>query len=99
MPAYGTSDVQIPLPSGATLTAALALPDAAESGDAGSAGRPGMIVLHELYGLNDDMRRISARFADNGYVTVAPDLYSSGNRALCLSRAMLDMASTSARGT
>ena len=34
--------------------------------------RPGVIVLHELFGLNDDIRRIARRFADHGYVALAP---------------------------
>jgi carboxymethylenebutenolidase len=83
MAAHGTDDVRIPLPSGGSLDAALALPARAER-------LPGLIVIHEAWGLNDDMRRISARFADNGYVAVAPDLYSDGNRALCLSRTLVD---------
>src|SRR3954447_1244882 len=96
MPAYGTSDVRIPLPAGGSLTAALATP-AAGGGDTATA--PGMIVLHELYGLNDDMRRISSRFADNGYVTIAPDLFSEGNRALCLSRMLTDITFREGRRT
>lgn len=49
-------------------------------------------MLHELFGLNDDIRRISRRFADNGYVALAPDLYSQGNKAVCLSRVLTDVA-------
>src|SRR4051794_5696397 len=85
MAAFGTDDVRIPLPRGASLDAALARP---ENGDS----LPGMIVIHEIWGLNDDMRRITARFASNGYVAVAPDLYSAGNKGLCLTRTLLDTA-------
>src|SRR3954466_12950845 len=95
MPAYGTSDASIPLPAGGSLDAALAVP----GDDAPAAGRPGMLVLHEAYGLNDDMRRIAARFASNGYVTIVPDLYSQGNTALCLSRMLLGAAFREARQT
>ncbi len=48
--------------------------------EAGDAPRPGVIVLHELFGLNDDIRRITRRFAEHGYVALAPDLYSVGPR-------------------
>jgi carboxymethylenebutenolidase len=48
-------------------------------------------VLHESFGLNDDIRRLAARFADAGYAGVAPDLYSHGNRIVCLSRVLVDM--------
>lgn len=51
-----------------------------------------MIVLHEAFGLNDDIRRITSRFASNGYVAVAPDLYSYGRRPLCLARTLLALA-------
>jgi len=97
MPAHGTSDVSIPLPSGGALRAAMAVPGG--EGVAAADGRPGMLVLHEAYGLNDDMRRIAARFATNGYVTIVPDLYSEGNTALCLSRMLLDAAFREARHT
>ena len=81
--------MRISLPAGGSLAAALARPTGIESGEG---SLPGMIVIHEIWGLNDDMRRIAARFADNGYVSVAPDLYSNGNKGLCLTRTMLDMA-------
>jgi carboxymethylenebutenolidase len=54
---------------------------------------PGVVILHESFGLNDDMRRIAARFATAGYAAAAPSLYSHGKRLVCLSRVMLDMLS------
>jgi carboxymethylenebutenolidase len=58
---------------------------------AGEGPHPGVVVLHESFGLNDDMRRIARRFADAGYAALAPDLYSHGSRIVCLSRVMVDM--------
>jgi carboxymethylenebutenolidase len=78
-----TSEIRIPLPDGKTLDAALAMPE-------GNGPHPGVVVLHEAWGLNDDIRRIARRLASEGYVAVAPDLYSHGNRALCLTRLMMD---------
>jgi carboxymethylenebutenolidase len=49
---------------------------------------PGVIVIHELYGLNDNIREICQRFAREGYVGLALDLFSNANRALCLARIM-----------
>jgi carboxymethylenebutenolidase len=60
-------------------------------GTAGPGPFPGVVVLHEIFGLNDDIRRIARRFAESGYVAMAPDLYSHGNRALCLTRVITDM--------
>jgi carboxymethylenebutenolidase len=65
------------------MRAALALP-------AAHGRRPAVIVIHEIFGLNDDIRRIAGRFADLGYVALAPDLYDTGGaRALCVARTML----------
>jgi carboxymethylenebutenolidase len=52
-----------------------------------------VVVLHESFGLNGDIRRIAARFAKEGYAALAPDLYSHGTRIVCLSRVMVDMLS------
>jgi carboxymethylenebutenolidase len=60
------------------MRAALVLPE-------GPGPHPGVLVLHEAFGLNDDMRRICRRFAEEGYAALAPDLYSAGNRMRCLS--------------
>lgn len=74
----------------------IALPDGeslrAEYFAAGGAGpHPGVVVLHESFGLNDDIRRIARRFAAEGYAALAPDLYSHGTRIVCLSRVIVDM--------
>ena len=75
------------------MQAALALPSDTD------AQSPGVIVLHELFGLNDDIRRITQRFAVNGYVALAPDLYSVGPRLkpICIRRTMKALRSGSGR--
>jgi len=78
--------LQIPLSDGANLRAEL-FPAAGETPS------PGVVVLHESFGLNDDIRRLAARFAKAGYAALAPDLYSHGTRIVCLSRVMVDMVS------
>ena len=45
---------------------------------------PGVVVLHEIFGLTDDIKKQADRFADNGYLALAPDLYAWGNTARCL---------------
>lgn len=37
---------------------------------------PGLIVIQEWWGLNEHMKDIAGRFAREGYVALAPDLYS-----------------------
>jgi carboxymethylenebutenolidase len=54
----------------------------------GAANGAGVLVIHEMWGVNDDIRRIARRFADNGYVAAAPDLLADGPRIRCLMRAV-----------
>ncbi len=49
---------------------------------------PAVVVLHEIFGLNDDIRRIAARFAAHGYVAAAPNLFASGTWIGCFARSM-----------
>jgi carboxymethylenebutenolidase len=88
-------DLSVPMPDGSHLPAALALPDAV-GGPAGSGSaptqpagtpRPAVVVIHEAVGLNPDIRRIAARFADAGYPTLAPDFLAGlGPKPVCIAR-------------
>jgi carboxymethylenebutenolidase len=49
--------------------------------------QPGVVVIHEIFGLNDDIRRIARRFADEGYVAAVPDLMAGGVFLACVVRA------------
>jgi carboxymethylenebutenolidase len=41
-----------------------------------SAGKgPGLLLLQEIFGINAHMREVADRYAEEGYVTVAPDLF------------------------
>lgn len=37
--------------------------------------RPGIIVIHEIFGLNDHIKDVARRFAKQGFVAYAPDLF------------------------
>lgn len=53
---------------------------------------PGVVLIHEAFGLNDVMRRQADRLGAAGYLTLAVDLFSDGGAARCLvgtMRAML----------
>ena len=55
--------------SGGEGSAYLAMPD--EVGD----GNKAVILIHEYWGLNDHIKDIAGRYADEGFICVAPDLY------------------------
>ncbi|HKY47114.1 MAG TPA: dienelactone hydrolase family protein, partial [Acidimicrobiia bacterium] len=50
----------------------------------------GVVVLHQAFGLDDDIRRITDRLAALGYLAVAPDLLAEGGFR-CLARLFLDV--------
>lgn len=57
-----------------------------------SGGRgPAVLVLSEIFGLNDDIRRIARRFAANGYLAAAPDFLAGGWHLGCVMRAARDL--------
>ncbi len=49
---------------------------------------PGVVVIHEAYGLNDNIKDISRRLAGTGYATLAVDLFTGRVRAVCMARYM-----------
>ena len=49
---------------------------------------PGVIVIHEIHGLNDNIREVARRFAGAGYAALAVDLFAGRNRTLCMARIM-----------
>jgi carboxymethylenebutenolidase len=47
---------------------------------------PGVVVIHEIQGLNDNIRDIAGRFAGEGFAALAVDLFSTASRAACIAR-------------
>jgi carboxymethylenebutenolidase len=47
---------------------------------------PGIVVIHEAFGLNENMKDITRRFANEGYVALAVDLFAGRNHAVCMIR-------------
>jgi carboxymethylenebutenolidase len=62
----------------------LAVPD-------GPGPHPGVVVIHEAYGLNKNIKDIGRRLADAGYVALAVDLFGGRNRVVCMTRFMTGM--------
>ncbi len=62
-----TRTLRISAPDGRTLGAYLALP----SGGTG----PAIVLLQEIFGVNAYIRSIADRYAEEGYVVIAPDIF------------------------
>ena len=45
---------------------------------------PGVVMVHEAWGLDDVLRRQAARLASAGFVVLAPDLFGEGRRLGCM---------------
>jgi carboxymethylenebutenolidase len=60
--------IEIPVADGTTMQAYLARPGAGQR-------RTGVIVAHELFGVNPDIRGVAGDLAEAGYLTIAPEFY------------------------
>jgi len=73
--------INLTLPAGpggsVALKAVLAVP-------AGAGPWPGVVLVHEAFGLTDVMRRQAIRMAAAGYLALMPDLFSEGGARKCL---------------
>jgi carboxymethylenebutenolidase len=47
---------------------------------------PGVVIIHEALGLNDNIKGIAQRFTHEGYVALAVDLFANRNCAVCMAR-------------
>jgi carboxymethylenebutenolidase len=72
-PPHGTGDIHaeyVKIPAGRdTISAYIAYPER-------SARAPGVVVIHEIFGLSDFIRQTTEQLARDGFVAVAPDLLS-----------------------
>lgn len=80
-------DVSVgPVPRGSgSLSAYLARPE-------GSGPWPGVVAIHEAWGLDDVLRRQCDRLAAAGYLTLGPDLFSDGGARRCVVSTMRSLA-------
>lgn len=65
--AAGLADVEIATADGRTVRGALALPAASPA--------PAVVLIHEWWGLNDQIKAVTAEYARSGYVALAVDLF------------------------
>lgn len=53
----------------------------------------GVVVVHEIFGMQPEILRAGERIAQQGYAVVVPDLFAGGARFACLVRAVRATAS------
>ena len=64
---------------------------------AGEGPWPGVVLVHEAFGVNDVMRRQADRFARAGYIALMPDLFTEGGARKCLSQTFRELNSGAGR--
>lgn len=80
------TEVPIPLEGDDQLRGVLAVPE-------GSGPFPAVVMVHEVFGIDESMRSQIKRMASAGYLVVMPDLFSRGGMRKCLKatfRALID---------
>jgi carboxymethylenebutenolidase len=58
----------------------------------GDAPAPGVVVIHEAFGLTPEIRAHADRLAAAGYLAFAPDLYAWGPTVRCVAATMLALS-------
>ena len=75
-----------PAADGTPMPAVLTLPDGADG------PVPGVLMIYEIFGMSDEMRRVARDLAAEGYAVLIPDVFARGRvRPLCVAATMRTM--------
>jgi carboxymethylenebutenolidase len=77
------TDISIETPNG-TIDAVFEIPS-------GEGPWPGVVVIHDAFGLREPHREIARRIADNGYLALAPNLFARGGMIRCMRTVFNDL--------
>jgi len=77
------TDISIETPNG-SIGAVLETPP-------GKGPWPGVVVIHDAFGLREPHRAIARQIADNGYLAIAPNLFARGGVIRCMRAVMSDL--------
>lgn len=86
-------NIRIPVSDG-TIDGYLARPQREVSG---APPWPGVVVVHDAFGLTQDAVNITDRFATAGYSALAPDLFSRGGRVRCIKTVFRELVASHGR--
>jgi carboxymethylenebutenolidase len=76
-------EIVFPSSEGAPLPGVLTLPDGADG------PVPALLMIYEVFGMSDEVRRVARDLAAEGYAVLIPDLFARGPvRALCVASTM-----------
>lgn len=81
---------EVSFPRAESLEGYLALPERTATEE-----YPGVVVVHEFFGLNDNIRGVADRLAGEGYVALAVDLFAERKRSACMTRFIKGMLTNS----
>jgi carboxymethylenebutenolidase len=81
------TEVSFPTADGTVLPGVLTVPPVATA----DTPRPALVMIYEIFGLNDEMRRVARELAAEGWVVLIPDFFARGVKVICVARALRTM--------
>jgi len=81
------SDVTFRCDDGLVMPGVLTTPDGQPD-----APRPGLLLIYEVFGMNDEMARVAEDLAGEGWTVLIPDLFARGSKPLCVARCLKAVA-------
>jgi len=54
--------------------------------------RPGLLLIYELFGMNEEMAEVARDLAGEGWTVLIPDLFARGAKPLCVARCLRTVA-------
>ncbi len=59
---------------------------------------PGVLLIYEMFGMNDEMKRVADELSFEGYAVMLPDIFSRGSWFSCVRKAMTELKTGTGQG-